>query len=55
MSNEILSGVDCTVSECVHHTAGNKCSANSIKVNGNNSKTSCDTECETFKPNSCCH
>ena len=50
MLHETLPGVDCTVKECAYHTENNKCSADCIKVNGNDSKTSCDTECETFKP-----
>lgn len=53
MTNETLTGVDCTVTECIHHAAGDKCCAHSIKVNGRNSKTSAETECETFKPNCC--
>ena len=51
--SEILKGVDCTVEECKYHSAGNKCTAGNIVVNGKNSKTSCDTECQTFIPNSC--
>ena len=52
---EILKGVDCTVEECKHHTAGNKCTTEYIVVNGKDSKTSCDTECQTFVPNNCCN
>lgn len=45
-----LKGIVCTVSECHYHTTDDKCSANSIKVNGDCAKTSCETECQTFKP-----
>lgn len=50
--SEIIKGIDCTVEECKYHTASNKCSAGNIVVNGRDSKTSCDTECQTFIPNS---
>ena len=49
--SDTIKGIDCTVEECKYHTTNNKCSANSIVVNGINSKTSCDTECQTFVPN----
>lgn len=52
--SEIIKGINCTATECKYHTEGNKCSAGSIVVNGPNSKTSCDTECETFIPEKCC-
>lgn len=48
--SEIIKGIDCTVEQCKHHTANNKCNAGSIVVNGKNPKTSCDTECQTFAP-----
>lgn len=49
--SEIIKGIDCTVEECKYHTSENKCSAGKIVVNGRDSKTSCDTECQTFIPN----
>ena len=52
--SETIKGVDCTVEECKYHTQGNKCTAQSIVVNGKDPKTSCDTECQTFIPNDCC-
>ena len=51
--NKTLQGILCTVSECHYHTKDDKCSADSIKVNGNCAKTSCETECQTFKPHCC--
>lgn len=51
MLHETLPGIDCTVKECAYHTENNKCSASGIKVNGScDPKSSCDTECQTFKP-----
>lgn len=52
-NNSTLSGVNCTVSECHYHTKDDRCSAESIMVNGNSATTSRETECETFKPHCC--
>lgn len=47
-----LQGICCTVCECHYHTQDNCCCAEKITVNGNCAKTSCETECQTFKPHS---
>lgn len=54
MENKALDGIVCSVSECEYHEPGDKCTASQIKVGGAcDCKTSCNTECVTFKPCSC--
>ena len=49
MSSSTLSGVRCTVQECVYNRDGRKCTAEEIDVHGKNPDGCCDTECATFK------
>ncbi len=48
-SNKTLSGVSCTVQECIYNESGNRCTAEQISVHGKNPCNCCDTECATFK------
>lgn len=48
-SSETLSGVKCTVQECIYNKNGTSCTADTISVHGKNPCDCCDTECATFK------
>ena len=52
MSKEMLPGVECTAKECVYNVDGRMCTASKILVKGQNTMSSSETECETFKK--CC-
>lgn len=46
---KIVPGILCDASHCVHHTAGDRCTAGEIQV-GYKSACSCsETACTTFK------
>ena len=44
-----LSGVNCTVQECIYHKSGDKCTASSIAVHGEDPGSCSETECATFQ------
>ncbi len=46
---EVISGIYCTVSNCVYHDKGDKCHAKSIQVDHQNSTRKDDTCCSTFE------
>ncbi len=52
-SKHSISGIVCDVTTCAYNESGEKCTAPCIKVGGTcDCKSSCNTECVTFKP--CC-
>ncbi len=53
MEKDKIQGIYCTACECHYHTKDDGCCAKEIKVNGSCAKTSCETECQTFKPHCC--
>jgi hypothetical protein len=46
--DKLLSGVKCTVENCVHHTQSNGCTASGITVGGHDANAVKETGCETF-------
>jgi hypothetical protein len=45
-------GISCEVTNCQYFMNGNYCSADKIHVTPQNAKTSAETDCATFIPNS---
>ena len=53
-SDRPLSGVKCTVENCVHHSTTDACMAEHILVGGHNANNVSETGCETFAKRECC-
>ena len=51
--NKTMHCINCTVTDCVHHTAQNRCDAGEIKVGRENAQKSEETCCDTFKSKGC--
>lgn len=47
-SNNVIHGINCTVSDCVHN-CDKKCTAGEINVGPQNASTTSETDCQTFK------
>ena len=45
-----IRGVRCNVESCMHHGAGNVCTAAAIDVRNENALTKAETFCGTFAP-----
>jgi hypothetical protein len=50
-SNDVIDGVVCSVENCVYHTNGNRCSADTIAVRMENDRPTKkdETLCSTFE------
>ena len=47
---DCISGVCCSVTNCVHHAIGDQCTAKHINVKSENAVTTAETFCGTFSP-----
>ncbi|MEG0777577.1 MAG: DUF1540 domain-containing protein [Oscillospiraceae bacterium] len=51
---QCINGVDCHVTGCAYHTAGDCCCASEIKVANEKALKKAETFCSTFSPKSGC-
>lgn len=49
---QITPNVECFVDNCKYWSKENICEASEIYIRGDNAAITCDTDCETFNPNS---
>ncbi|NLK44138.1 MAG: DUF1540 domain-containing protein [Tissierellia bacterium] len=49
---KITEGVKCVVNTCSYYKEGDYCSAGKIEIRPRNAKSSDETDCATFEPNS---